>query len=55
MSVNKIKIYPDIRSSVLISCVEVGYNSQLVRPSELGSSSAAVAAELSAITLHTGH
>jgi len=36
MSVNKIRIYPDIRFSVLITWVEAGYNSQLVRPSELG-------------------
>ena len=49
MSVNKIRIYPDICFSVLISWVEAGYNSQLVRPSELGSSLAAVAAALSAI------
>jgi len=36
MSVNKIRIYPDSRFSVLISWVQAGYNSQLVRPSELG-------------------
>jgi len=56
MSVNKIWIYLDICFSVLISWVKAGYNSQLVRPSELWSSSAAtVAAALSAITLHTDH
>ena len=41
MSVNKIVISADIHFSVLISWVEVGYSSQLVRPSDPGSSAVA--------------